>query len=84
MYGEAYLEPSRTSMVELLCENHKKRFIVDVWLGSKYVSGVNFTAKKVTECQYLFNIVKVNFRNLSLIFLFFELIKSMLVLMKKL
>ena len=42
MYAEAYLELeqlfSRTTMVELLCENHKKKFIVDAQLGSKYVS----------------------------------------------
>ena len=27
MYAEAYLEPGRTSMVELLCENHKKALL---------------------------------------------------------
>ena len=27
MYAEAYLEPSQTSMVELLCENHKKALL---------------------------------------------------------
>ena len=27
MYEEAYLEPSQTSMVELLCENHKKALL---------------------------------------------------------
>ena len=27
MYAEAYLEPSQTSMVELLCENHNKALL---------------------------------------------------------
>ena len=27
MYVEAYLEPSRASMVEFLCENHKKALL---------------------------------------------------------
>ena len=27
MYVEAYLEPSRTSMVELVCKNHKKSLL---------------------------------------------------------
>ena len=34
-----------------------KRFIVDVQLGSKYTSGVNFLQqKRFTDCQYLINI----------------------------
>ena len=28
MYAEAYLEPSRTSMVELLCKNQKKALLL--------------------------------------------------------
>ena len=28
MHAEAYLEPTRKSIVELLCENHEKSFIV--------------------------------------------------------
>ena len=43
MYAETYIEPSQTSMVELLCEITKK-LIVDARLGSKYVSGLGFTA----------------------------------------
>ena len=27
MYAEAYLEPNGTSMVELLCKNHKKSLL---------------------------------------------------------
>ena len=27
MFAETYLEPSRTSMLELLCENHKKALL---------------------------------------------------------
>ena len=42
MYAVAYLEPSRTSMVELLCKNHKKAL-----LGSKYASVIGFTVEKV-------------------------------------
>ena len=35
----------------------RKRFIVDVQLGSKYTSGVNFLQeKRFTDCQYLINI----------------------------
>ena len=66
MYTEAYLEPSWTSMVELLCENHKKSFIVDAWLGSKYVSGIGFTVEKVYRSHYLSDIAKVGFKNFSL------------------
>ena len=47
MYAEAHLEPSRTSAVELLWENYEKSFIVDVRMGSKYVSGITFTVEKV-------------------------------------
>ena len=47
MYPEAYLQPSRTSMMELLCENLKKSVIVDIRLGSKYASGIGFTVEKV-------------------------------------
>ena len=32
MYAEVYLEPSRTAMLEFLCKNHKKSFIVDAQL----------------------------------------------------
>ena len=49
-------------------ENHKKRFIVEVLLGSKYASGISLTVE---------NVVKVNFKNLLLIFLFLELIENM-------
>ena len=66
MYAEAYLEPNWTSMVELLCENHKKRFIADAWLGSKYVSGIGFTVEKVYRSHYLSDTAKVGFKNSSL------------------
>ena len=39
MYAGAYFGPSRTSTVKLLCENHKKSFIVIVQMVSKYASG---------------------------------------------
>ena len=39
----------------------QKSFIVDVRMGSKYVSGITFTVRKVTECQYLSDIVNVTF-----------------------
>ena len=48
MYAEAYLEPSRTPMMELLCKNHKKKFILD--------------ARLVYRSYYLSDIVKVNFK----------------------
>ena len=65
MYAEAYSELNQTSAVELLCKNHKS-FIVDARLGSKYVSGIDFTVEKVHRSDYLSDIVKVDFKNLSL------------------
>ena len=53
MCTEAYLEPSRTSMVELLCK--KKTLLYCRRLGSKYPSGLGFTVERFTECQYLFD-----------------------------
>ena len=66
MYAETYLEPSRTSMVELLWKNCKKSSIVDARLGSKYVSGIGYTVEKVYRSHYLSGIVKVDFKNLLL------------------
>ena len=66
MYAEAYLEISRTSMVELLWENHKKSFIVDARLGFKYVSGIDITVEKVYQSHYLSDKVKGDFKNFSL------------------
>ena len=43
-----------------------KSFIVDARLGSKYVSGIGFTVEKVYRSHYLSDIVKVDFKNLSL------------------
>ena len=51
MYAEAYLEPIRISMVELLCKNHKKKNIIDVRLGFKYASGLGFTVERVYRMQ---------------------------------
>ena len=42
-----FLKPSRTYTMEHLCENHKKSFIVDVRLGSKYASAISSTVEKV-------------------------------------
>ena len=42
MYAEAYLEPSQTSMVELLCENHEKNFLADAQCAM-IVSPINKT-----------------------------------------
>ena len=66
IYPEEYLEPSQTSMVDLLCKNHKKSFIADARVGSKYVSGMGFTIEKVYRSHYLSDIVKANFKNLPL------------------
>ena len=41
------LEHSRLSTLELFWENHKKSFIVDVRLSSKYFSGISFIGEKV-------------------------------------
>ena len=53
-------------MAELLCVNHKKSLIVDAGLGSKYVSGIGFTVENVYRSHFLSDIVKVEFKNLSL------------------
>ena len=53
-------------MAELLCVNHKKSLIVDARLGSKYVSGIGFTVENVYRSHFLSDIVKVEFKNLSL------------------
>ena len=66
MQAEAYLEPSRTSIMELLCKKSQKSFIVDARLGSKYLSGISFTLEKVFRSHYLSDTVKVDFKNLSL------------------
>ena len=44
----------------------QKSFIVDARLGSKYISGISFTVAKVYRSHYLSDIVKQNFKNLSL------------------
>ena len=50
----------------------QKGFIVDARLGSKYVSGIGFTVEKVYRSHYLSDIVKVDFKNLSLRSCFFN------------
>ena len=72
MYAETYLEPNWTSMVERSCENQKKSFIVDARLGSKYVSSIGFTVKKVYRSHHLSDIVELDFKNLSLHSCFFN------------
>ena len=47
-------------------EKLQKSFIVDAWLGSKYVSGIGFTILKVYRSYYLSDIAKVDVENLSL------------------
>ena len=47
MYAEVYLKPSQTSIVERLCNNLKKKFVVDARLGSKYTSCIGFTEENV-------------------------------------
>ena len=44
MYAGVSLEPSRTSMGELLCKNHKK---ASLKLHTKYASGIGFIVEKV-------------------------------------
>ena len=62
----------------------QKSFIVDVRMGFKYASAVSFIVENVCR-TYIVNlpyIVKVNFmkvKNLSLILLFLELMKNMLI-----
>ena len=47
MYIEAYLQPTGTSMVEILGKKTQESFIVDVLLGSTYTSNIGFTVEKV-------------------------------------
>ena len=54
IYGGASLQKSQ------------KSFIVDVWLGPKYVSGIGFTVEKAYKSHYLSDTVKIDFKNLSL------------------
>ena len=54
IYGGASLQKSQ------------KSFIAEARLGSKYVSGIGFTVEKVYRSHYLSDIVKVDFKNLSL------------------
>ena len=44
----------------------QKSFIVDTRLGPKYVSGIGFTVEKFYRNHFLSDIVKVDFKNLSL------------------
>ena len=44
----------------------QKSFIVDARLGSKYVSGIGFTVEKVYRSHHFSDIVKADFRSLSL------------------
>ena len=48
VYAEAHLEPSRKSF------KLRKSFIVDVQMGSKYASGITFTAETVYGMSILF------------------------------
>ena len=57
----------------------RENFIVDVLLGSKYASAVSFTVEKAYRVSLFFNIVRVTLKNLLLIFLLLEVIKTMLV-----
>ena len=72
MYPKAYLEPSRTSMVEILGKNHKDSFILDTRLCSKYVFAIGFTVGKIYRTHYLSDIVKVDLKNLPLRSCFFN------------
>ena len=54
IYGGASLRISQQS------------FLVEAQMGSKYVSGIGFTVEKVYRSHYLSDIVKVDFKNLSL------------------
>ena len=44
----------------------QKGFIVDAQPGSKYLSGIGFAVEKVYRSHYLSDIVKVDFKDLSL------------------
>ena len=54
IYGGASLRKSQNS------------FIVDARLGSKYVSGIDFTVEKVYRSHYLSDTVKPDFKNLTM------------------
>ena len=66
MYAQAYLEPSQTSMVELLCKNHKKALLqMFDWVLNTPLEQV-LQQKRLTECKYLSDMVKLDFNILSL------------------
>ena len=46
-------------------QKSQENFAVDFRLASKYVSGIGFTVERFTENQYLSDMVKVDFENLS-------------------
>ena len=50
----------------------KKSFIVDALLGSEYVSSIGFAVEKVYRSHHLSDIVKFDFKNLSLRSCFFN------------
>ena len=75
MYAKAYLEPSQTSIWWSFLRKSQKDLIVDVSLGSKYASGLGFTADKV----YRMSDSQSWLQKFVIAFLFLELIKNMLV-----
>ena len=78
MYAVVYLEPSRASL-----RKSQKSFIVDVGLGSKYASGIGFTPGKIFRMSKFVSFNQCGLQKFVIAFLFLELIKNMLVLMKK-
>ena len=60
----------------------QKSFIVGARLGFKYVSGIDFTVKKVYRSHYLSDKVKVDFKNFHCV-LVSPINKTHICLMKK-
>ena len=79
MYIDAYLQPTGTSMVEILGKKTQESFIVDVLLGSKYTSNIGFTVEKVYRLSTFIWYVQSRLQKFIIAFLFLKLIKNMLV-----
>ena len=79
MYVELYLEPTQTIIGGASLQKLQESFIVDVWLGSKYTSGIGFTIKFYNRFFRMSIFVwygQKRLQNFFIVFLFLELIKK--------
>ena len=80
MYAEVYLEWTPSNIYdEASLQKSQENFFGDARLGSKFTSGIGFTVGKLYRMSNLSDMVKVDFQKFVIAFLFFELIKDILV-----